>query len=371
MKVLACYYTHKPGGFCKRLYRLLNALSAAGHEVYYLTLDPLPTQVSLKAEVKIIYFPIKKRSGALFWISLVCMLPILLFKEAKEIRPQRLVAFGAFYSAMWLPVRFWFRVPLILFIRSLVFKINKVNNEPILLRAMSNVLDWIGLKIASKVVCMTKSMQRELQDFYGLNAHKTVILGNDVPKVQVGQKLPIVSSIPQGSLIVGCSGVLDSRKNIGLVIDAVRICNQQNSQRKIYLLIAGNGPLYNSYADLISQQEDQHVKLLGWQEDLRHFHASCQLVVHPSLHEGVSNSLLEALASGLPVLASDCREHEELLKHNELLFKPELPTLTSKLAELRDSPSALQSIQSLCSELTPSLQFDWDKQACNAIEQTA
>ena len=48
MKVLSVYYTHKPGGFCKRLYRLLNAMQNSGHEVHYLCLDAPPnTWISL------------------------------------------------------------------------------------------------------------------------------------------------------------------------------------------------------------------------------------------------------------------------------------------------------------------------------------
>ncbi|MDZ4785063.1 MAG: hypothetical protein SGJ02_03190, partial [bacterium] len=68
MRVASVYYTHKPGGFCKRLYRLLNVLAEAQHQVTYFTLDqPPPSSLSTNINIRIIPFPFQDRSGLLFW----------------------------------------------------------------------------------------------------------------------------------------------------------------------------------------------------------------------------------------------------------------------------------------------------------------
>ena len=56
------------------------------------------------------------------------------------------------------------------------------------------------------------------------------------------------------------------------------------------------------------------VKYHGYQSDMKHFYAMADCVVLPSYHEGMSNVLLEAAASGRPLITSDipgCREAVE------------------------------------------------------------
>ena len=56
------------------------------------------------------------------------------------------------------------------------------------------------------------------------------------------------------------------------------------------------------------------VKYHGYQSDMKRFYAMASCVVLPSYHEGMSNVLLEAAASGRPLITSDipgCREAVE------------------------------------------------------------
>lgn len=72
------------------------------------------------------------------------------------------------------------------------------------------------------------------------------------------------------------------------------------------------GPCEEEYeADLKHLQELNILDYHGVQRDVHGFYKACHAVVLPSYHEGMSNVLLEAAATGRPVLASDipgCRE---------------------------------------------------------------
>ncbi|OOY27829.1 hypothetical protein BMI90_11540 [Thioclava sp. L04-15] len=109
------------------------------------------------------------------------------------------------------------------------------------------------------------------------------------------------------------SGRLDFGKGIDLLIPAFARVNKMQPNSR--LLLIGDGPLRN---EIISKCEthglsvtttgdpDATVFLAGYREDpIRHFRF-CRLFLFPSLHEGLGNSLIEGVASGVPVLASDC-----------------------------------------------------------------
>ena len=75
------------------------------------------------------------------------------------------------------------------------------------------------------------------------------------------------------------------------------------------------GSFEEGYKPLMDELEQAGVvKYHGYQSDMKHFYAMADCVVLPSYHEGMSNVLLEAAASGRPLITSDipgCREAVE------------------------------------------------------------
>ena len=75
------------------------------------------------------------------------------------------------------------------------------------------------------------------------------------------------------------------------------------------------GSFEEGYKPLMDELEQTGVvKYHGYQSDMKHFYAMADCVVLPSYHEGMSNVLLEAAASGRPLITSDipgCREAVE------------------------------------------------------------
>jgi glycosyltransferase involved in cell wall biosynthesis len=84
--------------------------------------------------------------------------------------------------------------------------------------------------------------------------------------------------------------------------------------------IAGDGPqmvtLQHLAADLGLRER---VRFLGWQEaaQLKEQYAAANLFLFPSRHEGMPNAVLEAMASGLPVVATRIAGSEELVMDGE------------------------------------------------------
>ena len=94
---------------------------------------------------------------------------------------------------------------------------------------------------------------------------------------------------------IGFLGRLSKEKNIFSLIRAIKYIDG------VELRIAGRGPLYHKIKEL----EDEKVKVLGFVDDAAEFLRSLDIFVLPSFREAQPITILEAMASGLPIVATD------------------------------------------------------------------
>lgn len=365
MRILSLYYTHKPGGFCKRLYRMLNALAAGGDEVTFLALDQPPASLDPKIKFQTIPFPLKARDGILFWILFTLWCPFFVAWYARQIKPDLYAVFGAFYASMVNLSRTVSGGKIILFMRSLVFKINRITNKAPLLITAFDFLEKTGTKAADVVVCMTKAMQQELETFVGSKLENVLILPNDLPHFNPSQKLNGFSQsdldiLNRAPIKLLTSGVLDRRKNLDLVLDALAAM-RGNYRSMILLLVAGDGPLLEAYKQKAAALKLDNVIFLGWCSSLDYLYTQVQLLIHPSLHEGMPNSVLEALSANMAVLVARTPELREFVGDDELTFSStEVSDLAAKLERICAEPSQLAALAHRSEELSNRYRFDWD-----------
>lgn len=109
------------------------------------------------------------------------------------------------------------------------------------------------------------------------------------------------------------------------------------------LWLAGEGPERSRLEQLaLALAIAPRVRFLGGIEDVPALFATAQLLVHPSRTEGSSNTILEALAEGLPVVATRVGGTPELIEDGEtgLLVPPDdALALATKIRSLLDDPA--------------------------------
>jgi glycosyltransferase involved in cell wall biosynthesis len=87
------------------------------------------------------------------------------------------------------------------------------------------------------------------------------------------------------------------------------------SEQRLRLVMVGDGPLRERARMLLAEAGvDQYAWLPGERNDVASIMRSFDLFVLPSLAEGISNTILEAMASGLPVLATAVGGSPELVQ---------------------------------------------------------
>lgn len=104
------------------------------------------------------------------------------------------------------------------------------------------------------------------------------------------------------------------------------------------------GSFEEGYKPLVNELEQAGVvKYHGYQSDMKHFYAMADCVVLPSYHEGMSNVLLEAAASGRPLITSDipgCREAVEPGVSGYLCPARDADALYAAMRQFLELPSA-------------------------------
>lgn len=104
-------------------------------------------------------------------------------------------------------------------------------------------------------------------------------------------------------------------KNQQMLIRTLALVKKQLPKAR--LLLAGKGPLLEDCKKLAKQLEVQeHIFFLGYREDIDKVLQACDLAVASSLREGLPVNIMEAMACGLPIIATINRGHSELVKNN-------------------------------------------------------
>jgi glycosyltransferase involved in cell wall biosynthesis len=116
--------------------------------------------------------------------------------------------------------------------------------------------------------------------------------------------------IPADSPLLLSVGELNENKNHETVVRALASVRDT----RVHYAIAGRGALDGHLISLSRELGvEDRVHLLGYREDVYDFYHMADVFVHPSYREGLPVSVIEAMALGLPVVASRIRGNEDLV----------------------------------------------------------
>lgn len=140
-------------------------------------------------------------------------------------------------------------------------------------------------------------------------------------------------------------GELNANKNNDVMISAM----EKLQNKKIHYILCGIG---EKQAELQAQADraglHDNVHFLGYRNDVKELYGAADCFVMPSIREGLSRSIMEAMASGLPCVVSKIRGNTDLVTNKKGGFLC-VPTDSEGFAE---AIGTLCGNSSLCEEMS-------------------
>lgn len=174
-------------------------------------------------------------------------------------------------------------------------------------------------RLASKIVVLNREMEKELRTIL-YSPHRTVYIPNGVDTDKFSPAIRD-SSKPKKTKTILFTGRLAKQKGLDTLIYALKRIDGKFS---FELNILGEGSLFPALNRLVKGLGlSEKVFFSGIVDDVVRYLREADLFVLPSRYEGMSNALLEAMACGVPVIASDIPGNNDIIRdgYNGLLFE--------------------------------------------------
>lgn len=221
----------------------------------------------------------------------------------------------------------------------------RASDSASLLTPLTRSLERQAIHLSDRVIAVSNTLKREVVSYYSVNATRVNVIQNGIDlnefdSTPAHQEFEIGLAADTLMLYVGGSS---PRKGLGTLLRAL---HKVKSQR-FGLVVTGPGTTssYRGFSELIRElQLENRIVILPplSREKLLSLYQRCDVFVHPSLYEGLSLALLEAMASRLPIVASAIGSSVEALGSNGLLFPPGNERVLATCIELLLSDSTLR-----------------------------
>ncbi len=208
--------------------------------------------------------------------------------------------------------------------------------------------------LVDRYITVSRDLQRYLIDRVGIAAAKITQIYNGVDTQRFCPRSSAVRETwPPGfatseSTVIGTVGRAQPVKDQASLLRAFAALVDDNPEwrRRLRLVVVGDGPLLGELQALARELDiAESTWLPGALRNVPEVLRDLDVFVLPSLSEGISNTILEAMASGLPVLATAAGGNVELIEAERCgrFFQPgEVDALTRLLREYIADPALRQ-----------------------------
>jgi glycosyltransferase involved in cell wall biosynthesis len=211
------------------------------------------------------------------------------------------------------------------------------------------LVDTLTNRLSTRVLAVSRSVEEFNLRVEGLAREKVTWLPNSVDLAEFrpageGERRAARErfGLPVDAFVAGGVGRHTPQKNFGLLVDA--------APEDVVVALFGSGP----EEAMLRARAGAHVKFLGAVRDRAAIYHAIDALVLPSRFEGLPMTVLEAMASGVPVLASAVDGVREIATHEAdalLAASGDVAAFRSALARLRDDAALRRRLAEAASAL--------------------
>lgn len=203
-------------------------------------------------------------------------------------------------------------------------------------------------KSGNSIIAVSSSSKKALIRYYGIDRNKILVVPNGVDTAKFNpSNFSTDVRKRYGNNILLYSGLMINRKKIPVLLKALTGIIKEIPD--VHLILTGRGPLLNPYKNLANSLGiDKYVTFLGFVQDkeLLMYYASSDLFVFPSELEGFGQVILEAMASGTPVICANKPPMSKIIGNGGITFKLNDPQdLAIKVIELLKNREKLRELR--------------------------
>jgi sugar transferase (PEP-CTERM/EpsH1 system associated) len=184
---------------------------------------------------------------------------------------------------------------------------------------------------------VSRDLERWLTGTVGIPAEKIVTIVNGVDAARFAEATPgpgrRALGLADDRVVIGTVGRLNPVKDQGTLLEA--FASIPDARRELSLVLVGDGPAASVLRERAARPDlAGRVHLLGRRDDVPLLLQGLDVFALPSLNEGISNTVLEAMASGLPVVATRTGGNPELIEDG----------VTGRLVPVGDAAALAQAL---------------------------
>lgn len=206
-----------------------------------------------------------------------------------------------------------------------------------------------------RFIALSKDLENWLTETVGVPPDRVSQIYNGVDSLRFHPRNGIRADIgPSGffaedAFVIGSVGRMAAVKDYPSLVRAFLMVleKEPESRKRLRLLIVGDGLSRQQCLDMLREAGAEALAWLpGERSDIPELMRAMDLFVLPSLGEGISNTILEAMASGLPVVATRVGGNVELVKETltgKLVPPGEPVSMATAISEYYKNPELLSS----------------------------
>jgi glycosyltransferase involved in cell wall biosynthesis len=226
--------------------------------------------------------------------------------------------------------------------------------SPFLEKAIFTPLSYLAGMLSTRVVCAGHGTAALARKLHTCPTSKLTVICNGIdagPFLEADRQASRATlrhelGIADDCLVIGNANRLAPQKDTESLIRAMAELSALLPERPVVLLLAGDGPDQHKLETLVQELGvARQVRFLGFRQDIPAFLAAIDIFVNASLWEGLSISLLEAMAAARPIITSSILPNAELITHQVtgLLVAPRSPgQIAHSIAYLAQHPDQAQ-----------------------------